>query len=72
MRESIKVSVVIPVFNGSNYLHEAIESVLAQTYQNIEVLVINDGSSDELDYDGDLSSLDNSELNSPEEKSPSE
>jgi len=33
---------------------------------------LNDGSSDELDYDGDLSSLDNSELNSPEEKSPSE
>jgi len=41
-----KVSIVIPVFNGSNYLKEAIESALAQTYKNLEVLVVNDGSSD--------------------------
>ena len=36
----------MPVFNGSNYLKEAIESALNQTYKNIEILVINDGSSD--------------------------
>ena len=41
------VSIVIPVYNGSNFLREAIESALAQTYPNIEVLVINDGSSDD-------------------------
>ena len=41
------VSIIIPVYNGSNYLGEAIESALAQTYQNIEILVINDGSEDE-------------------------
>ena len=41
------VSIIIPVFNGSNYLKQAIESALAQTYDNIEILVINDGSSDE-------------------------
>lgn len=41
------VSVVIPVYNGSNYLAEAIESALSQTYTNIEVLVINDGSDDD-------------------------
>lgn len=41
-----KVSIVIPVYNGSNYLREAIDSGLAQTYQNIEILVINDGSND--------------------------
>lgn len=41
-----KVSIIIPVYNGSNYLKEAIESALAQTYKNIEILVINDGSSD--------------------------
>ncbi|MBW2174032.1 MAG: glycosyltransferase, partial [Deltaproteobacteria bacterium] len=41
-----KVSIVIPVFNGSNYLSEAIDSALAQTYKNIEVIVVNDGSSD--------------------------
>lgn len=40
------VSVVIPVYNGSNYLAEAIDSVLLQTYPNIEILVINDGSKD--------------------------
>lgn len=40
------VSIVIPVYNGSNYLQEAIDSALAQTYDNIEILVINDGSND--------------------------
>jgi len=40
------VSIIIPVYNGSNYLHEAIDSALAQTYKNCEILVINDGSND--------------------------
>jgi len=40
------VSIVIPVYNGSNYLREAIDSALNQKYRNIEVLVINDGSND--------------------------
>jgi glycosyltransferase involved in cell wall biosynthesis len=40
------VSIVIPVYNGSNYMREAIDSALAQIYKNIEVLVINDGSND--------------------------
>ncbi|MDH4358774.1 MAG: glycosyltransferase [Candidatus Berkelbacteria bacterium] len=42
-----KVSIVIPVYNGANHLREAINSALAQTYENIEVLVINDGSDDD-------------------------
>lgn len=41
-----KVSIIIPVYNGSNYMREAIDSALMQTYKNIEVLVINDGSYD--------------------------
>lgn len=40
------VSIVIPVYNGENYLKEAIGSALAQTYAPIEVLVVNDGSMD--------------------------
>lgn len=42
-----KVTIIIPVYNGSNYLSEAIDCSLAQTYKNIEVLVVNDGSTDE-------------------------
>lgn len=40
------VSIIIPVYNGANYLKEAIESALSQSYTNIEILVINDGSKD--------------------------
>lgn len=41
------VSIVIPVYRGGNFLSQAINSALDQTYPNIEVLVINDGSNDE-------------------------
>ena len=40
------VSIVIPVYNGSDYLREAIDSALAQTFNDFEVIVVNDGSSD--------------------------
>ncbi len=42
-----KVSIVIPVYNGSNYLRDAIESAIDQEYANLEILVINDGSHDD-------------------------
>jgi glycosyltransferase involved in cell wall biosynthesis len=40
------VTIVIPVYNGENYMREAIDSALAQTYKNIEIIVVNDGSID--------------------------
>ena len=42
----MKVSVIIPCFNQERYIQEAIESVINQTYKNIEIICVNDGSSD--------------------------
>src|SRR5581483_4919202 len=40
------VSCIVPVFNGERYLADALDSIFAQTYQSIEVIVADDGSSD--------------------------
>lgn len=41
-----KISIVMPVYNAVNYLHESIESILSQTFTDFELIMINDGSTD--------------------------
>ena len=41
-----KISVLMPVYNGEEYLREAIESILGQTFSNFEFLIVDDGSKD--------------------------
>ena len=47
MESNDLVSVVIPVYNSEKFLDETISSVLNQTYANIEILAIDDGSTDD-------------------------
>ena len=44
--EEIKISVIIPVYNVENYLGECVDSVVGQSYKNLEIICINDGSTD--------------------------
>ncbi len=50
MDEINLVSVIIPFYSGSFWLDEALESVFNQTYKNLEVILINDGSTEDINY----------------------
>ena len=41
-----KISVIVPVYKAEAYLHRCVDSILAQTFQDFEVLLIDDGSPD--------------------------
>lgn len=46
MSNSSLISVIIPFYNSENYLGKCLESVVQQTYQNLEIILVNDGSTD--------------------------
>jgi len=46
-KKMCKISIIIPAYNIENYLPRALDSVIAQTWQNLEIIVVNDGSIDQ-------------------------
>ena len=47
MKDLPLISVLLPVYNGKDYLVESINSILSQEYRNLEIIIINDGSTDD-------------------------
>ena len=41
-----KITVIVPIYNQENYLDECIKSILNQTYSNLEIILVDDGSPD--------------------------
>lgn len=48
--EDTLLSVIVPVYNGEKYISRCINSIISQTYKNIEILIVNDGSIDNTQY----------------------
>lgn len=47
VNEEIKVSIVVPVYNTAKYLEKCLNSICSQTYHNLEIILIDDGSTDQ-------------------------
>ena len=46
MSSTPQVSIIIPVYNTEKYLNECLNSIIAQTFKDIEIICVNDGSTD--------------------------
>ena len=59
----MKFSIIIPAYNVADYLENCVESILKQTYDNYEVIIVNDGSTDETGKIADDLSLQFKQIN---------
>ena len=46
MRDNPLISVIVPIYNVEKYLYNSVESVRKQTYENLEIILVDDGSPD--------------------------
>lgn len=42
----IRLSIIVPIYNMEKYLHRCVDSIINQTYENLEIILVDDGSKD--------------------------
>ncbi len=47
MNDRPRVSIIMPAYNASDFIREAVDSILAQTFRDFELIILNDGSTDD-------------------------